>query len=360
MIGGFLGAGKTTAIARLARRFTDQGKQVGIVTNDQAEGLVDTQFFQRQGFQVGEVAGACFCCKFDALTETIDRLAGTVTPEIILTEPVGSCTDLIATVVEPLRALHADRFDIGPLSVLLKPEHGFKILGDQKRAGFSPKAQYIFLKQLEEADVIAMNKVDALEPSRCDELTYLLKSRFPDKPILLVSARTGKGFDELERLAIDLTPTHRQIMDVDYDVYAQGEAELGWLNATVEITGAEFSLDSIVLEMVTRLAKQLVSDQMEAAHVKVLVETAESQAMANLVSSETPPELSFASHATATHGNLTINARVAGSPESLEAKVRAAIAAIGQAYELKTEFKSMARFRPAPPTPTHRVTDLDS
>ena len=42
MICGFLGAGKTTLIGKLARAYADQGLKVGIVTNDQAHGLVDT------------------------------------------------------------------------------------------------------------------------------------------------------------------------------------------------------------------------------------------------------------------------------------------------------------------------------
>ena len=42
MVGGFLGAGKTTTLARLARHYMQQGKRVGIVTNDQAADLVDT------------------------------------------------------------------------------------------------------------------------------------------------------------------------------------------------------------------------------------------------------------------------------------------------------------------------------
>ncbi len=42
MIGGFLGAGKTTTLARLAKHYQSRGKKVGIVTNDQAQNLVDT------------------------------------------------------------------------------------------------------------------------------------------------------------------------------------------------------------------------------------------------------------------------------------------------------------------------------
>ena len=77
MIGGFLGAGKTTTLARLARHYTDQGLRVGIVTNDQAANLVDTESLRSQGFDVGEVAGACFCCNFNELMDTVGRLGET-------------------------------------------------------------------------------------------------------------------------------------------------------------------------------------------------------------------------------------------------------------------------------------------
>jgi len=59
MIGGFLGAGKTTAMARLARRFTDLGKRVGLISNDQSSGLVDTALLRSKGFPVEEIPGGC-------------------------------------------------------------------------------------------------------------------------------------------------------------------------------------------------------------------------------------------------------------------------------------------------------------
>ena len=121
MIGGFLGAGKTTTVARLARHYMLQGKRVGIVTNDQTTDLVDTYSLRSQGFEVGEVAGSCFCCNFDALTSTVAELGAGKLPEVILAEPVGSCTDLVATVTYPLRRMYGDSFTIAPLSVLVDP-----------------------------------------------------------------------------------------------------------------------------------------------------------------------------------------------------------------------------------------------
>src|SRR6266478_3917390 len=49
MIGGFLGAGKTTAVLQFARRFRAEGKRAGLITNDQSFGLVDTAMLASHG-----------------------------------------------------------------------------------------------------------------------------------------------------------------------------------------------------------------------------------------------------------------------------------------------------------------------
>jgi G3E family GTPase len=46
LVGGFLGAGKTTLLWESARKLTEQGKHVGLITNDQASELVDTAFLE--------------------------------------------------------------------------------------------------------------------------------------------------------------------------------------------------------------------------------------------------------------------------------------------------------------------------
>src|ERR1700680_5322398 len=164
MVGGFLGGGKTTAIGRLARMFQAQGMHVGIVTNDQATDLVDTQSLRWQGHLVGEVAGACFCCNFNELISTVESLGAAARPDVVLAEPVGSCTDLVATVIQPLAQLYQSQFDLTPYGVILKPSHGLRILKAGQKSGFSPKAAYIFRKQLEEADFILINRIEELKP----------------------------------------------------------------------------------------------------------------------------------------------------------------------------------------------------
>src|ERR1700721_2987009 len=57
MIGGFLGAGKTTAVLQFAPRFRNAGKRAGLITNDQSFGLVDTAMLTSHGFDVEEIGG---------------------------------------------------------------------------------------------------------------------------------------------------------------------------------------------------------------------------------------------------------------------------------------------------------------
>ena len=170
MIGGFLGAGKTTTVGRLARHYMAQGKRVGIVTNDQTTDLVDTHSLRSQGFEVGEVAGSCFCCNFNALTETVEGLGEAQLPDVIIAEPVGSCTDLVATVIRPLMQVYGKPLDVSPYGVILKPSHGLKILRGDTQRGFSPKAEYIFRKQLEEADFIILNRIDELPADEANDI----------------------------------------------------------------------------------------------------------------------------------------------------------------------------------------------
>src|SRR5712692_422296 len=193
MVGGFLGAGKTTTLARLARHFVGRGQRVGLVMNDQAQDLVDTNSLRAQGLPVEEVAGACFCCRFDELVDKASRLQEQERPDVILAEPVGSCTDLVATVVQPLKDLYGQRFEVAPYAVLFKPSHGLRILRNEQGAGFSPKAAYIFRKQLEEADAVVINRTDEMRPEQLDEAAERVERLYPGTPILRISAKTGQG-----------------------------------------------------------------------------------------------------------------------------------------------------------------------
>jgi G3E family GTPase len=355
MVGGFLGAGKTTTLARLARFYTGRGQCVGIVTNDQAQDLVDTNSLRSQGFPVEEVAGACFCCRFDDLVWRVRDLEKDNRPQVILAEPVGSCTDLVATVVQPLKDLYGSRFEVAPYPVLFKPNHGLRILRNEEGAGFSPKAAYIFRKQLEEADAVVINRIDEMTADAVAEAAALVAKQYPGVPVLRMSAKTGAGFEALTHLLDQRGAFGRKILDIDYDTYAEGEAELGWLNASFRVTATQpLALDNLLLDVVKRLAATLRREGLEVAHLKAIGLSDGSFGVANVVSSGSEAELSLPSKARVAEADVIVNARVAADPVVLEELVRRTMTEATAQENGKTETVTMQSFRPGRPQPTHR------
>ncbi len=359
MLGGFLGAGKTTTIARLALAYQRSGKQVAVITNDHASALVDSHTLESLGLNVGEIAGACFCGNLDDLIRAVDRLGTAIRPDIVFVEPVGSCTDLVATVIRPMRRLFADQFDIAPYGVLLKPSHGLKILRGLPGGGFSPKAEYIFRTQLEEADFVAINRIDQLPAEDIAELESRLREQYPTTPTLRISAKRGDGFESLIEFLNQQGAFGQRMLTVDYEQYAAGEAELGWLNGSYLVHGETlFELDDLVLGIVERLRGLFQAASVEPGHLKVMGMWEGACSVANLIASSLPAELSRQASHRVPKAHLIVNARVAAEPPALEAMVEQALEGALAAQQLAVTDRHTQSFRPGMPASQQSWIDL--
>ena len=361
MIGGFLGAGKTTCVAALAEHLSSAGRTVGLITNDQGRELVDTAMLRSKGFATEEIPGGCFCCRFNSLVDAAGKLTESTRPDVFIAEPVGSCTDLVATVTYPLRRMYGDDFSIAPLSVLVDPVRAARVFGLSEGGQFSEKVIYIYRKQLEEADLIVINKTDLLEPDTLAALQAKLTEEFPNAEVLQISARTGDGLEAWFARITDAEQIARNVMEVDYEVYAEGEAMLGWLNATVQLSASEGFEARAVLQQFTAAIQAYLNEQgAEIAHLKMTlspdVGLGGNVAIINLVRNDFVPELSADLDAPIENGQLIINLRAEGDPETLRAAVETALAAAPA--QLTATLDHLEHFRPGKPEPTHRVTDL--
>jgi acetylornithine deacetylase/succinyl-diaminopimelate desuccinylase-like protein len=229
-------------------------------------------------------------------------------------------------------------------------------LKNQQAGGFSPKAAYIFKKQLEEADAILINRSDELSAAEQDELAKLVAEQFPGTPVLRVSATTGAGFEALAALLDQTGGFGRKILDIDYDTYAAGEAELGWLNATARLTADKpFDLDTLLTAILGELAAVCRKRGGEVAHLKLIgMDDSGAFAVGNVVSNDTATKLSLPSNITPQEAELIVNARVAMDPAVLEAEVRRVVAAECGKLGVRAEFRTAQSLRPGRPVPTHR------
>jgi G3E family GTPase len=365
MIGGFLGAGKTTAVGRLARRLSDRGLRVGLITNDQGRNLVDTAMLRAQGFATEEIPGGCFCCRFNSLVEAAQKLTDQTRPEVFIAEPVGSCTDLVATVTYPLRRLYGENFTVAPVSVLVDPIRAQRVFGLAKGGSFSDKVIYIYRKQLEEADLIVISKSDLLDREQLAALRQAISARLPGKEILEVSARADHNLDAWFERLTGREQAAGKAMDIDYTVYADGEALLGWLNCTVQLaSAAPFDADAFLKELAEQVQRNLQAAGAEVAHLKMTLSPDGGLGeigVVNLVRSDFVPELSLSLEQPVASGQLIINLRAEAAPEILATAVRAGLAAAtAKLPGLQAALEHLEHFRPGKPSPTHRFDGIQA
>ncbi|HPA16877.1 MAG TPA: nitrophenyl compound nitroreductase subunit ArsF family protein [Verrucomicrobiae bacterium] len=357
-VGGFLGAGKTTLLWEAAKLLIARGKRVGLITNDQAPELVDTGFLRLQGVSVGEVAGSCFCCDFAGLVREAQDLRHSVRADALIAEPVGSCTDLSATILQPLKQNFREDFRLAPLTILADPVRLAAVLSDG-RGGLHPSAAYIYWKQLEEADLIAVNKSDLITPEERARLQGLLRQKLPETCARFISAARGDGVEPWLDRVLSGVDAGTHIVDVDYDIYAEGEAALGWLNGTYALNraGGAPAWDIFAVDIMGRLGLALAEERATIGHVKLLLEAGSDHLAANMTRSGEEPSVRGSIRGAPERARLTINARVEMPPERLREVVGAAVTGAAGTGIVVSPLE-MRALRPGRPNPTHRYRDV--
>ncbi len=351
LVGGFLGAGKTTLLWETAQRLAKRGLKTGLITNDQAPELVDTAFLSRDGVNVAEVNGSCFCCNFQGLTDAMAKVGKEADADVLIAEPVGSCTDLSATIVQPLKDFFREDLVVAPLSVMADPARLADILNGGT-AGLHPSAAYIFRKQIEEADIVVISKTDLLAPDELNRLKEQLAKAYPKVSSFAVSAKTGAGLDAWLDEVMRRSDAGRRIVEVDYDVYAEGEAVLGWLNATIALDGKPTEWNLFAKRLLGGLSQRFDRMGASVGHVKIMIEAGDSFLVGNLTGKG--GTLSIRGEATTgSEARLTINARVQMSPEELERIVREVIDSTCN-ERLTAATTAWRCLSPGRPNPTHR------
>ena len=360
--GGFLGSGKTTALAALAKRLIERGMRVGFITNDQSENLVDTiivrQMLTDLGVPVEEVVKGCFCCKFDELIEHVEKILAH-DPDVLMGEPVGSCTDFVAAVANPIKIQYRDVFRFAPFSIMVDPERVRTLILNESQTDFPEDVAYLFGKQIEEADTIVLNKIDLLTEQESARLLAAIGDRYPGKKLMAVSATEGAGMDEwLEDLISGRPGANTVLSQIDYDRYANAEAVLGWLNAAVMLRADQpFDPGRLMIFLATALRDRFKTNRGEIGHLKFVFTSAGKSMWANLTHLEAEPVSGGEKLDNLLRGTLIVNARVRLEPEDLETIVRDSLAEVSIEMAVEYEIDDLQCFSPAYPEPPHVIRE---
>jgi G3E family GTPase len=356
LINGFLGSGKTTAIQMACDALLKSNKRVGVITNDQGDELVDTAFLQSHGVPSLEVTGGCFCCNYEKLSSSISALQRDEHPDIIFAESVGSCTDLIATVAKPLKKFYPDLeivisvfADAGLLYALITNNASF----------ISEDVHYVFKKQLAEADILVVNKVDSLSEEELDHIKAILEKDYNDKSISYQNSLDTNHINIwLNNLENFRQPMARKSLQIDYDVYARGEAMLAWFDQKLEITTTDGSAPKVAAALIREIFKRIIDANYLIGHLKYLVDDGKNKSKISYTSMSDQHQHPMMPGISSTNKiHLLINARIQSTPEQLAHIVSKTIDSLSQKENCIITINKTSSFKPGYPTPQYRIAD---
>jgi len=205
---------------------------------------------------------------------------------------------------------------------------------------------------LEESDIILISKTDTISPEELNLLTEKTKLHFPDSEVLTVSSVSGEGIEEWLEKVQTSNEAGKRLVEVDYDVYAEGEAVLGWLNSTIELSGNSVDWDDFARDLMQSLSSQFDAMGASVGHLKILVESGDKYIVSNLTGQNNT--LTFRqSVGTSDNARLTINARVEMTPETLENLVKTTLNKI-TGSTISQRLVAQRCLSPGRPNPTFR------
>ncbi len=354
LLTGFLGSGKTTAIQHASRVLFRNGIGTGVITNDQGLKLVDGDFFNSQNIPARQVINGCFCCRYGDLEKHIEALIRMNNTEVIFAEAVGSCTDIVATVLKPLLQFRPDAQTT--VSTFTDIRLLRMILTDTMNS-FDESVNYIYKKQLEEAGIIIVNKIDLVTEEELQKVKQLVGEKYSDRIILYQNSLNEESINTWV-LALDNYPANRmKSLNIDYDIYAEGEAKLAWFDQELEVYTTENNSLTVIGALINSIYKKVTDRRFPIGHLKFLVNGTKKISF----TSGMEQEASLSIPAIGTNGTLLknpatllVNLRVQTSPVQVEELVREAITESEMHYNCKIIVISLNSFQPGYPKPVHR------
>jgi G3E family GTPase len=168
ILGGYLGAGKTTLVNALLRRAG--GRRLAVLVNEFGALPIDEDLIERRAGDLMTIAGGCICCSYgsDLVGALVDLAARRPGPDYLIIETSGvALPGAVAQALSLIAGLSLD---------------GIVVLADAETLPARAADRYLadtIARQLADADLLVLTKLDLLTGAQAEERRRWLRGTWP-------------------------------------------------------------------------------------------------------------------------------------------------------------------------------------
>lgn len=266
---GFLGSGKTTTLIALTKTYTEKYGKAAMISNDLGHGvsLADNRLAKLQGCNASEITEDCICYKQEELA---DRLNACFEDgcDLVLSDIPGFGVGALEHVYHGLNEKYPGKYQFAPFTVIIEPDTVAQLIENR-----NDDLEFILSMQLEEADLIVLNKCDTIEQQKIGDYSLWLEEQYPSATILPISAVSGEGLEELSLAMKEKNASMRRIaIDYSNQRFIASMASLSeyYIQFHTSVCCNTFDGNAYLLDIATQMQQKLKASGADVPHLKLL------------------------------------------------------------------------------------------
>ncbi|MBR6444475.1 MAG: GTPase (G3E family) [Firmicutes bacterium] len=336
---GFLGAGKTTTMMALQKRFSEKYGKAAMISNDVGgKGLVDYRYSDACGRNAVEIAEECICFVTEDLVDCLRNLFDTEGNDLVMSDIPGFGVGALEHVYLKLNDEYKGEFDMAPFTVVIEPA-GLDLLIEGRPDPELPKELNCLLDaQLKEADLVILNKCDTITDEEKEMYTDFITKAYPGCSALGISATEETGLDEVIDYLISNTA---RLEDVDFGIeqetFNEAFGKLSEYNCQyyVQVCCDDFDANDYLVDLGKAIADRLRENDRTTPHLKIFGQLEDRQVcMVNLIGVDRPVSVEARIDKRCIDLAVVINTTSACESDLLEKIMQESIEEVSRGYNL--------------------------
>lgn len=344
ILGGFLGAGKTTTMMALSDEAKREGLKAAILVNDLGTNeLVDGSFTASRGYLTESITGGCICYQTENLVNHLRVFRDEDQADLILSDIPGCGIGALEHVYHHLAEQYPGEFSLAPFTAVADPERLRRIMPEHADLHLPEEMDFLFRAQLQEAEVILLNKIDLITKEEAEKMLSWLRSSYPEAAVFAISAQNHQGIDAVLAYLMKLdSELHHPDIGYGGPEFMAAEGKLTWYDCQFHLEAdTELRVRDYLTTAMENIRQGLLAANRNVPHLKAMGEDEDGHIVkASLIGVDYPLQLDAAGDVSCRSAHIIVNARAACEPDLLKKICDDALARAADSMKLsmKVEF----------------------